>query len=252
MNNIRLCRIQPVASTSSLRRVGLALSGGGSRAIAFHLGCLRALHDRGILDQVEVLSTVSGGSVIGAMYAYGDGDFAHFESRVHSLLRRGLVVSILRDMVLSPGLILSMATAVSANVLAVSADMIRIATRAALRVIGIRDPVTIRWTEHIQPPIRRWYSRTLSFQDALNRKLFSDTVLGDVRVHTRHQHFNIVINATELRTGTAFRFGNSTTGSSRFGVVDDPRISVASAVAASAAYPAMLPAIDSRIFILAR
>ena len=29
--------------------VGLALSGGGARAMAFHLGCLRALHDRGIL-----------------------------------------------------------------------------------------------------------------------------------------------------------------------------------------------------------
>ena len=30
-------------------KVGLALSGGGSRAIAFHLGCLRALNDLGIL-----------------------------------------------------------------------------------------------------------------------------------------------------------------------------------------------------------
>ena len=27
--------------------IGLALSGGGSRAMAFHLGCLRALNDMG-------------------------------------------------------------------------------------------------------------------------------------------------------------------------------------------------------------
>src|SRR3546814_1286445 len=37
-------------------KIGLALSGGGSRAIAFHLGCLRALHDRGVLPKVSVLS----------------------------------------------------------------------------------------------------------------------------------------------------------------------------------------------------
>ena len=40
-------------------KIALALSGGGARAMAFHLGCLRALHDLGILDRVRVLSTVS-------------------------------------------------------------------------------------------------------------------------------------------------------------------------------------------------
>lgn len=49
--------------------IGLSLSGGGSRAIAFHFGCLQALHDLGILDDVRVLSTVSGGSVVGALLA---------------------------------------------------------------------------------------------------------------------------------------------------------------------------------------
>ena len=44
--------------------IGLALSGGGSRAMAFHLGCLRALNDLDILDRIGVLSTISGGSVM--------------------------------------------------------------------------------------------------------------------------------------------------------------------------------------------
>ena len=35
-------------------KIGLALSGGGSRAIAFHLGCLRALNQLGLLDRVSV------------------------------------------------------------------------------------------------------------------------------------------------------------------------------------------------------
>ena len=71
--------------------IGIALSGGGSRAIAFHLGCLRALHDQGILDQVTILSTVSGGSVIGALYALTDKPFPEFENRVRTVLKRGLV-----------------------------------------------------------------------------------------------------------------------------------------------------------------
>jgi hypothetical protein len=43
------------------------------RAIAFHRGCLRALHDRGVLDRVQVISGVSGGSVLTALWAYSAG-----------------------------------------------------------------------------------------------------------------------------------------------------------------------------------
>ncbi|MEN8251913.1 MAG: patatin, partial [Bacteroidota bacterium] len=57
---------------------------------------------------------------------------------------------------------------------------------------------------------------------------------------------DIVINATELRTGSAFRFGSRESGCWRFGKVVDNRIPVAKAVAASAAYPAFLPAIDEK------
>ncbi|HKA87120.1 MAG TPA: patatin-like phospholipase family protein [Haliangiales bacterium] len=47
---------------------GVALSGGGSRAAAFHCGTLRALVDLGWLDRVDVVSTVSGGSVFGGAW----------------------------------------------------------------------------------------------------------------------------------------------------------------------------------------
>src|ERR1700722_1320636 len=69
--------------------LGLALSGGGARAIAFHLGCLRALNRLGILDRVAVLSTVSGGSVIGAYFHAHQGDFLSFEAKIRSVLGRG-------------------------------------------------------------------------------------------------------------------------------------------------------------------
>jgi predicted acylesterase/phospholipase RssA len=69
--------------------------------MAFHLGCLRALQDRGILPKVKVISTVSGGSVIGASYAYGQGDFAAFDKDMVELLTRGIQGSIIRDAFLS-------------------------------------------------------------------------------------------------------------------------------------------------------
>ena len=50
------------------KRIGLALSGGGYRAAAYHLGTLRALHKMNLLDKVDVISSVSGGSIIAAYY----------------------------------------------------------------------------------------------------------------------------------------------------------------------------------------
>jgi NTE family protein len=78
-------------SEGAERKIGLALSGGGSRAIAFHLGCLRALNELGLLDRVAVLSTVSGGSVIGAYFHAHHGDFSSFEAKIRDVLAEGLV-----------------------------------------------------------------------------------------------------------------------------------------------------------------
>jgi NTE family protein len=49
-------------------KLGLALSGGGFRAAFFHLGVLAQMAQQGLLRHVEVISTVSGGSIIGALY----------------------------------------------------------------------------------------------------------------------------------------------------------------------------------------
>jgi predicted acylesterase/phospholipase RssA len=49
-------------------KVGLALSGGGFRASFVHIGVLAYLAERDMLRRVEVLSCVSGGSIVGAHY----------------------------------------------------------------------------------------------------------------------------------------------------------------------------------------
>ena len=49
-------------------KLGLALSGGGFRAALFHVGVLAQLAEQDLLRFVSVISTVSGGSIIGAFY----------------------------------------------------------------------------------------------------------------------------------------------------------------------------------------
>src|SRR6185503_10710919 len=51
------------------KRIGLAMSGGGFRAAAFHLGVMRKLKDLKLLDKLDLLSCVSGGSIAGAFLA---------------------------------------------------------------------------------------------------------------------------------------------------------------------------------------
>jgi predicted acylesterase/phospholipase RssA len=57
-----------VPRTAFLGKIGLALSGGGFRASLYHLGVLARLAELDVLRQVEVLSCVSGGSIVGAHY----------------------------------------------------------------------------------------------------------------------------------------------------------------------------------------
>jgi len=52
-----------------MKKIGLALSGGGFRATLYHLGLLRFLRDAGILCQLTHITSVSGGSIMAAHLA---------------------------------------------------------------------------------------------------------------------------------------------------------------------------------------
>jgi NTE family protein len=56
------------------KRIGLALSGGGFRAAAFHLGVFRRLRELDLLWKLDLLTCVSGGSIAGAFLASRWGD----------------------------------------------------------------------------------------------------------------------------------------------------------------------------------
>jgi NTE family protein len=49
--------------------VGLALSGGGFRASLFHLGSLRRLNELGLLRRLDIITSVSGGSIVSGLMA---------------------------------------------------------------------------------------------------------------------------------------------------------------------------------------
>src|SRR5262245_24538819 len=58
-----------------MKKIGLALSGGGFRASLYHLGLIRFLRDAGILPQVTHITSVSGGSIIAAHLALNWGRY---------------------------------------------------------------------------------------------------------------------------------------------------------------------------------
>lgn len=63
-----MCDFNEFYTNAQHHKTGLALSGGGLRASLFHIGVLGRLAELDLLRRVDVLSTVSGGSIIGAYY----------------------------------------------------------------------------------------------------------------------------------------------------------------------------------------
>ena len=222
-----VARLRP--QSDKRRNIGLALSGGGFRAAAFQLGCLRALNDLRVLDQIQVISSVSGGSLISAMYAYRDEPFADFDARVVRMLRQGLKGKIVRSAFQPWSIWKFISNAVTA------------AGRTSLLLPLRVAPSLSRFArlDSIKRPHIRKFSRSELFRDVLI------DLIGDVRLQdVARDALQIVINATELRTGSAFRFGSLESGCWRFGTIDPDEALVAEAVASSAAHPAFFPALD--------
>ncbi len=209
--------------------------------MAFHLGCLRALDGIGLLEKARVLSTVSGGSVIGAMYAVHGGDFQSFERHARCALRKGFV---------GPALRAAFTTAEGWKAGACFTLLVatwlwlflfRAGAFLARAFGGKREGDAPAARERWLP--RRFSSRTTILRRALDDELFHGKTLGSLR----EDGPRLVAVAAELRTGSAFYFGRAEAGSWRFGNMDPAKVPVAQAVAASAAYPLLLPALDEHL-----
>lgn len=83
-------------------RIALCLSGGGYRAALFHLGALRRLNELGVLSQVNLISSVSGGSILAGHLAtqlahwppagegFSPSKWRETEEGLHAFVTRGI------------------------------------------------------------------------------------------------------------------------------------------------------------------
>jgi NTE family protein len=177
------------------------------------------------------------------MYGYSHGTFDDFEKSVLKLLRRGIqrdiVLKIADPRVAAP----TAGTIAVAGSAAAAANLARFALRSSSSTLGIRNQKLLQIVRDLQPPLQRWASATGAFEKVLRDRVFGSTLLRA----PRRSSFDVVLNACELRSGSAFRFGSRESGCWRYGSVAGNHVEVAHAVAASAAYPALLPALDEII-----
>ena len=79
--------------THPFNKIALSFSGGGYRAASFHLGTMSYLNRLNwggtpLLNQVKMISTVSGGTIPGVIYALQKQEDTTFEEIYHFLLDR--------------------------------------------------------------------------------------------------------------------------------------------------------------------
>lgn len=91
-----------ITINSQERRIGLALSGGGFRAGAFHLGVMRKLQSLGLFSSIDLLSCVSGGSIAGAFVALNWGSDTVLDELENYLATRSIAVSSVIGGILDP------------------------------------------------------------------------------------------------------------------------------------------------------
>jgi NTE family protein len=182
--------------------IGLCLSGGGYRAMLFHLGALWRLNELGYLKRLTRVSSVSGGSIAAAVLGqrWSRLDFTEPGPQGHP------VAANLEAEVVAPVRSLAGSTL---DVPAVLAGMLLPGTTINTRLAA-----------------------------AYRRHLFGTATLQDLPSDEEGPRF--VINATNLQSGVLWRFSRPYMADYRVGTISEPTVSLADAVAASSAFPPIL------------
>lgn len=191
-----LAAAEPDGGSSLEDGLALCLSGGGYRAMLFHVGSLWRLNDAGLLPELKRVSSVSGGSITAGVLALAWPNLA-FGGNGVSLSFDDLIVRPVR----------------------------RLAGRtidAGAIVSGIFLPGSIG--EKVANAYRKY--------------LFGSATLQDLPDDARGPRF--VFNATNVQSGVLWRFSRPYMGDYRVGLIRQPSLPLATAVAASSAFPPVL------------
>lgn len=174
--------------------IALCLSGGGYRAMLFHLGALWRLNEWGYLRKLTRISSVSGGSITAAVLGFKWSKLA-FDERGVAQAFQAEVVQPVRGLA---GKTIDEGSIVGGIFLPGS----------------IADKVT----------------------NACRKHLFGNATLQDLPPDPPR----FVINATNVQSGALWRFSRPYTADYRVGMIRNPTIELAVAVAASSAFPPVL------------
>lgn len=193
-------------------KIGLSLSGGGFRASFFHLGALKRLAQLGLLHRVETLSTVSGGSLLAAHYYLllkkeletgGTPDMEALVDRLEREFRSGVRKDLRNRLLLPPWEALSLLWPGRT----LGGRMVRLLDRhlyrQALRRLG-------HWRGGAPLSALKIETDGLS---AASRTLNSLNASRSWKIP------KLVINATSLNTGRAFRFSIVELGDEKLGMI---------------------------------
>ncbi|HXQ89245.1 MAG TPA: patatin-like phospholipase family protein, partial [Solirubrobacterales bacterium] len=182
--------------------IGLCLSGGGYRAMLFHLGAIWRLNQLGYLKRLTRVSSVSGGSIAAAVLGqrWSRLKFTEAGPQGHP---------------------------VAANLEAEVAAPIRTLASHTLDLPAVLTGLLL--------PGATISSRIAA---AYRRHLFGDATLQDLPSDEDGPRF--VINATNLQSGVLWRFSRPYLADYRVGTILEPEVTLADAVAASSAFPPIL------------
>jgi NTE family protein len=177
--------------------VALCLSGGGYRAMLFHVGAIWRLNELRYLTKLDRVSSVSGGSITAGVLGLnwrklqfdGDGFAGNLDEQFVQPLRKLASKTIDKDAVLR----------------------------------GILLPGTI--AERIAGAYRKHVFGKAGLQDLPDKPRF-------------------VFNATNIQTGSLWRFSKPYMADYQVGMVRNPKVDLAVAVAASSAFPPILSPVE--------
>jgi len=223
------------------KKIGLSLSGGGFRATAYHLGTLKKLNEMGILKDVDVISSISGGSITNAIYGLYGSDFKDFENRLLKGVRSNVVKGIL-----SSTRFLLIAFAVLILLVAIIGLLFTIYAWVSFLILIFVLIIFYKFQFALLP-----ISKII--ESLYNRFFFHKKVLGDLSKKP-----TFAINSTNLETGRQFTFSQNYMGDSTYVYREDGKghikfkseaFPIARAVAASTCVPfAFTPISISKLF----
>ncbi len=190
-------QVQGVAKGGVEQGMALCMSGGGYRAMLFHLGVLWRLNELRLLKTLRRVSSVSGGSITAAVLGFR-WDQLDFDQDGVARAFKEKVVEPIRDL----------------------ADQ-RLDVASIIK--GLFSPGSV----------------ADKVANAYDKRLFKGKTLQDLP-DDKDGAPRFVINATNIQSGALWRFSRPYMGDWRVGRIHSPKLALASAVAASSAFPPVL------------